>query len=190
MNLIMDFTKKLGNCFFALFFLPFLLHSKNHNSISEAQPPYIKEVNEVVEIFKKSVMREFDIKYEGGGGSMPNDVIRITIHFASNECPDIDRARFLEIRLIEKFLEIINSHEGIRPYLRQYPFPVNGADIALSFAPRGKNKKPDSIKFIYQVRGRIFYATEDSLDKKCDAYTEKYETALEIVKSSSDSNYY
>ena len=49
---------------------------------------------------------------------MPYDVQKIRVNFVCHHQVIIEEARELEIRSTERFVEIINTHESIKSYLR------------------------------------------------------------------------
>ena len=52
------------------------------------------------------------------------DIQEIDVNFLYCHQVSIEEARELEIRATERFVEIINAHEAIRPYLRDYTWDI------------------------------------------------------------------
>lgn len=160
----------------------FSVAMSNLFSYESESPIYLHYVNEITRDFCRIAQREFGMKCQGSGGSMPSDVERITISLKLNRQVQLDEARKLEVLLTERLKNLINTNEKIQPYLRHFPFPAEGADVSISF----NHENRDDISYIFHANGTIFYFTEDeNRNKNEENFKEKYETALEIVKSSS-----
>ena len=72
----------------------------------------------------------------------------------------LKQARELEIKLTERFAQIINAHEKIRPFLREYPFPAGRVSVMISFKfqkRRRKSFKDDEVFHVFQAKNQIFY---------------------------------
>ena len=83
-----------------------------------------RSVNEVVDVLEKEMKEQFGLRCTGQGGSMPYDIQEISVRFVCRQQVTVEEARELEIRVTERFVEIINSHEAIRPFLRDYPWII------------------------------------------------------------------
>jgi antitoxin component YwqK of YwqJK toxin-antitoxin module len=143
-----------------------------------------KYVNEVTREFKKLVKREFGLSSCGSGASMPFDVEKICVHFAVPKRGTVEEARELMVKLKERFLGVINAHEKIRPYLREYPCTINRADINLRFCDeKGREYTDKSVGYvIVGSDNNIHYCYSDQKkDSWEDLYKEPYEKAAEIV---------
>jgi hypothetical protein len=78
----------------------------------------------------------------------------------------IELGREKVIFLTEKFLEAINNHEGIRPYLREYPFPISRVSTGLAFCQPNNHPYVDgSVTDADYARGNIFYWGQDLNEK-------------------------
>jgi len=145
---------------------------------------YVGYSNEVTNNFIKEVNKEFGFRCVATGGSMPYDVQGIDVGFIAYRKATIEEARELEVMLIEKFLRIINSHEKIRPYLREFPFQASQADISIDFY--NKNNEPEtvnSISHVSQVKNKIYYDIYDPKTFSSEEVAEEsYEDALKIVQ--------
>src|SRR5271163_1992438 len=93
------------------------LHSKEHYL-----PDYEEYVNEIVNDFVKDMGKKYKLHCYGSGGSMPNDVEKIDVLFISYCKSTVDDARRMEVNAVQELLRRINTHEKIKPYLREYPF--------------------------------------------------------------------
>jgi len=179
----MDLLKKLGKIIFAFFVISTLFGFKMQDSKPIKSIDYVVFVKEVTNSFIKQIEKEYGFRCCGSGGSMPFDIMSITIKLISHKIVTMDEARELEVNLIEKFLKIINSHEKIRPYLREYPFPASRADIMISFRNKNNRRQPEGISLIFQARNQIFYEVNDSkTDRLVNVGEESYDEALKIVQ--------
>lgn len=155
-------------------------------------PEYTQFVAEVTSTFLKEVYKEYGFRCGASGGCMPYDVEEISVKLLANQKATVEQARELEVRLTERFLQIINAHEKIRPFLREYPFPSGRVDVGISF--RGKKKLPSNtdkdVLFVFQARNRIYYQAEnpDNPYVYKDIKDEPYEEALKIVQNNSAKN--
>ena len=95
--------------------------------------PAPKYVREVTNTFIKIAKKEFGLRCGATGGAMPFDVESICVFLNTNQKGTIEEGRELFVKLKEKFVEVINNHEKLRPFLREYPFTPARAEILLSF---------------------------------------------------------
>ena len=143
--------------------LIFILAGFPMENISSHPTDYETFADQVTNDFVKIAKKEFHLECMGTGGSMPNDIETFSISFIAYRKATIDQARKLEIQLIEKFIEIINSHKDIRPYLRDYPFPVHRACVSVSFyTKKNQFQNGNSICLINQARNKLFYSILES----------------------------
>ncbi len=155
------------------------LNAQEHES-----PEYVYYVNEIFRSFSKQVKQEFGLDCQSTGGSMPYDVQEISMSFDSDLIATLQEARELEVKITEKFIKVINAHEKIRPFLREFPFPPNRATIMIAFQRPKKINSNNHVELVFQVKNRIFYESK----KTSPPYTyeiikeEPYEEALKIVQ--------
>ena len=115
---------------------------------------------------------------------MPYDVEAIEVSFGANRNATVEEARQLEVEITKKFIDVINSHEKIRPFLREYPFPASRTDVMINFYKVKKNKSvDDNVELVFHVRDKLFYKTEDPDNEYLyrTIKEEPYEEALKIV---------
>jgi hypothetical protein len=150
-------------------------------------PIYTQYVAEVTSTFLKEIYKEYGFRSGGSGGSMPYDVEEIEVSFDSNQSATVEQARELEIKLTERFVQIINGHEKIRPFLREYPFPSSRVRVDISFTIPSKTKLPidNSVLLVFQAKNRIFYRAinPDNQYVLKPIMDEPYEEALKIVQN-------
>jgi hypothetical protein len=162
-----------------------LVNAKEYES-----PMYTQYAVEIIRSFSKQIKKEYGFKCIGSGGSMPHDVQEISVKFIVYQNATVEQARELEVKLTEKFVQIINGHEKIRPFLREYPFPASRACVSISFKKPKKAAplltKNQTIIYVFQANGRLYCQAENPLNPYVykDIKDEPYEEALKIVEKS------
>ena len=153
--------------------------------IDDESPVYTYYVAEITRAFSKQIKKEFGLECIGNGGSMPYDVEEISIKFGARQRATVEQARELEVKITERFVQIINAHEKIRPFLRETPFPSYRAKVGISFYQRNNAPYMDgSVAYVSQIKGRIYYSAKDLGNPVLkDLKDEPYEEALKIVQS-------
>jgi hypothetical protein len=121
-----------------------------------------------------------------GGGATEEGIWLFSIHFDYYHEPMlIDQARRLIVSCAEEFLELINSSEEIRPYLKNYPSTAKNIEIAIFFKSVERKKIYDPYMAVVSTNeGTITYRTEEEgnrFDYKLEV-DESYEEALNILK--------
>jgi hypothetical protein len=163
------------------FFILLILSPKIYSNSEDI--PYDQYANEIIKEFVTEMRKEFGLKCLGSGGSMPNDVESIEIMLVSYEKASEEKARELEIKATERLTAMVNAHEKIRPFLREYPFPPQRAEVMISFID--KNMKPfssDSVALIFQAKGNLNYRAYNPKTKQYTVlFNESYEEAKKIV---------
>ena len=144
-----------------------------------------RSVNEVIDIFKKEMNKKFGLMCIGRGGSMPYDIQEIGVDFIIHQQTTIEEARELEIRSTERFVEIINAHEAIRPYLRDYPWDHSRAQVMISFQQVNGEDYLEGVRLILQARNNIYYYGPKKFPKEVGVTIkeEPYLEAKKIVES-------
>ncbi len=131
---------------------------------------YFVYVKEIVNSFVAEIEDKHGLKCVGSGGAMPCDVEKIEVLFNSKNKVNIEQARFIEIDCIEKLLGRINSHEKIRPFLREYPFKADRVNISLSFSDENNRSFLDgSIVHVFLAKKTIYYNAAEL--RKCLFYS-------------------
>ncbi len=169
-----------------LFIFTFFLFGCYRNNKTDPTPDYEIYVNEIVNSFATEMQEEFGLICNGSGGKIPYSVEEISTGFIAYQPSTIDEARKLEVALTEKFLDKINSHEKIRPFLKEYPFKADRAEVEVSFRKSDATPYTDgSITYVFQVDNKICYCIRNEQDAKIILLQEEpYNEALKIVKES------
>jgi hypothetical protein len=173
----------LVSFFVACFFLFAACTAKEKK---EKAVDYEVYVDQVIHQFSKEMKKEYGFRCIGDGGRMPHDVEGISVDFMSYQMVSIDEARKLEVFAIETLLRIINTHEKIRPFLREFPFKATRTRVSISFHQKDNTYFTNgSVAFVFQAKDKIYYdKTEAHSQDLVDLYEEPYETALKIVNES------
>jgi hypothetical protein len=148
-------------------------------------PIYTRYVAEVTSAFLKEMYKEYGFECGASGGSMPYDVEEILVKLVAYRSATIEQARELEVKATERFAQIINAHEKIRPFLRECPFPPGRARVSISFRKRAKHPTDNDVEFVCHAKNKLFYLAYDPDHPYVgkDIKNEPYEEALKIVQS-------
>ena len=144
-----------------------------------------RSVGEVVDLLEKEMKEQYGLLCIGQGGGMPYDIEEIEVDFVYHHQVTIEEARELEIKSTERFVQIINNHEAIRPYLKNYPWDFHRAQVMISFRDNYGIDYPAGIRLILQARDNIVYfGPKKSLSDIEPIKREPYAEAKQIVNSS------
>ncbi len=129
----------------------------------ESRPPeYLKYIDEIVKGFAEDMEKKYELHCYGSGGSMSNDVEKIDVLFISYLKSTVADARKMEVNAVQELLQRINSHEKIKPYLREYPFGSDRIHVSISFRTKMDNYPLDgSIAQVSLIKNKIFYDTAE-----------------------------
>ena len=145
----------------------------------------VKYVDEITNDIKKIAKREYGAYCTGAGGSMPKDIQKISVDLDIKKRVTIEEAREIFVSLTERFKDLINDHEKIRPYLREYPLPYNKARICLAFCDRKGRMFEDGSPnlIVLDKHNQICYlGDKPHLRDSYDIFKEPYEEALKKVQ--------
>lgn len=142
-----------------------------------------KYVGEVTREFKKIGAKEFGLSPYATGASMPFDVERISVDFQICKKGSVEQSRDLIVKLTERFTQVINKHEKLRPYLREYPFKPNRINITIIYCDQFSRRNTDGsiCRASVGATNKIYYRTEKP-NKNSEIYLiEPYDDAVKIV---------
>ena len=133
----------------------------------EELPIYEHYVNEIVNSFCAEVEAEHKgLTCSGSGGSMPDNVRKISVDFYASFTASVEEARLLQVSCAKKLLNKINSHEKIKPYLVKYPFTPKEISISISFYDKnGKRPLDGSVARTLLAIDKIFYKKAEMVKK-------------------------
>ncbi len=156
-----------------------------HAKISDS-PSYLGYVKEITSSFAKETEKQFDLLCIGSGGGMPHNVEDISIAFIAYRKGTIKEAREIEVKATEKLLVEINANKKIQPFLIEYPFKANRAEVSVSFRQKDDScYKDGSVVHVFQTKNKVFYYAEDPLSgKRVLLLEEPYEEARKLVLGS------
>lgn len=116
-------------------------------------------------------------------GALGDCVARISLIYSlDGKLYSIDEARQLIVSCLDEITTEVNNDEKIRPYLKEYPFPMTRIRLEIIF-PKAKYGNPDAhgkLAEVTCIEGKILYKT----DLDCGSeilHEESYETAKEIL---------
>ena len=172
--------------FICLLFSTGILMAEEKDYSKEERAILNRSVSEVVNMFEKEMKEQFGLRCTGQGGSMPYDIQKIGVDFILHQQTTIEEARELEIRATERFVEIVNTHEAIRPYLRDYPWNHNRARVMIAFRDNNGDDYLEGVRLILQARETVFYFGPKKTPNEVGITIkeEPYAEAKQIVESS------
>ena len=146
-------------------------------------PIYCEYCSDISSVFIERAREKWGLLCEAIGGGYIDQVNHIILSFYKEDICTIEQARAIIVECNEEFVELINSHEPIRPYLSHYPYTKTGAKLSFSFVrPSETSKKAVDHAFI--CREVIDYAYYDFEEKKLmDMHEETYREAKKIVEN-------
>ncbi len=143
-------------------------------------------VLEICSDFDMWALKKYNLKRYSIGGTMIKDIERLISRYILVGKMTIDEARGMFIDCNEKLTQMVNEHEKIRPYLRDYPFSRTRVDITIKFCDKhGVENSDGSVsRASFGIDDKIFYRSQRSLDSKNEIILkEPYAEALKIVRS-------
>ncbi len=156
------------------------------NAQKDETEDYELYANQIVCSLAKEMKNEFDLLCIGEGGSMPHDVREMSVKFIAYKRASIEQARELMVKVTERFIDTINAHSKIRPFLREYPVQPFRAEVSISFKKKNNHSYTDgSVAYVLQVRDKICYNKRDPSNPVglVTLLEELYKEALRIVQS-------
>lgn len=146
---------------------------------------YEKLVDQVTSRFVKEMAREKKMRLFGYGGSMMDDVEKITLEFTTQQRLTIDQARMLFIEVANKYIAAINQCVELRPYLHNYPFTVDNLQMGIEFEDQTKHfVGNDHVAFMHYLpcKRKLFYNFYNTQENRLYKVREEtYEEVLELV---------
>ena len=141
-----------------LIYIFVLIVGLNMSAKETKSPDYLKYVGEIVDDFVNDMEKKYELHCYGSGGSMPTDVEKIDVLFISYQKSTVNDARKMEVNAVQELLRRINTHEKIRPHLREYPFGSDRVHVSISFRTETDNYPLDgSIAHVSIGKNNIFY---------------------------------
>jgi hypothetical protein len=155
--------------------------------IREPESIHVQLAYKLLFSFSKEVKQTDNLFLFGEGGSMMGDIQSFELYFDSPLIPNIEQARELMIRCIDKFYNLLEQMPEIHPYLHEDPFPIKNFNISIHFIYSAQCTSPSAIDRVSLVKGRICFSEYDQTKK--DSITilrESYEEALQKLTNDSE----
>ena len=94
----------------------------------------------------------------GEGSTRLENAYKINIDYWVNRQVDIDEARRIYFRALDRAVELLNESEGIRPYLTYYPANETNVHMMVAFSKSpGVRPDPGYVALVNIAKGRVFY---------------------------------
>ena len=126
--------------------------------------PYGDACDKIIKTFAKVARDEYRLRLWGQGGGCQDGVNTLFFHFVSDELVDVNQARRLYLRTLDRLLGLINSDESLRPFLKHYPFTNRDIDLSISFFVNGilnNEPEPPNIVYVSGANNLIIYSLKD-----------------------------
>ena len=158
---------------------------------------YIGYVNEIRQAFAKEMIKELDLVPAGHSGMMHEKVEELGIEFNANRRATVEEARALQLFVMEKFVQAINGHEKIQPFLEERPFTYKRIMITIEFQGPNGSYADGSVDRIYNIpdfavienRNNLFYYSDDPFTWQSNSFLqEPYEEAVKLAKATPPQN--
>ncbi len=176
-----------------------LLHADYKEGVLQKNPPpppakrvkleqsiALKSVNEIYTNCAKWAHAKYKLQPYNVGASMVDDVEEVTVEFTFIGKVTIDQAREMFIECNEKLTQMVNEHEKIRPYLRDFPFSKKRIKIIIQFCDKNGVINTDgstALVFIGKDDNVLYRSDAPYSQHFSDLFREPYEEALKIVRS-------
>lgn len=126
----------ISNLFFFLYADDLSEEEQGQRKLLEADTAYEQYylyVREIMNSFADSMAKELKLEWVGEGGMMHKEVEELQMKFKAKRRASIEEARALEVYLVNRFIQTINSHQKIQPFLKVRPFTFRHVSISVSF---------------------------------------------------------
>jgi len=154
---------------------------------------YISYVNEIREAFAAQILNDQHLICVGDSGKMHEKVEEMGLQFKANRRATVEEARALQLHVMNKLVEAVNTHPKLQPFLAERPFTHKHVTISISFED-SNGSHADGIAWIHNIpdsagavenRNKLFYYTLDPYTGKLtDLFDEPYDKAFELVQAS------
>ena len=145
-----------------------------------------KEARRVMATFIVKAQKEHGLFLTSSGGALMEDVKAIFLSFGLEKRVKVEEARELYVKIAKELLAEINADEGVRPYLRKYPFDMNDIKLGLSFYDGYPNEVPkEYVAYVFYVKGILYYSKKDPKELGLsDLAEESFSEAVRKVEAS------
>jgi hypothetical protein len=142
--------------------LSFVFGISQMNAAEKASPC----LTQIVDEFTKIIRYDYGLVLVEDKSECSKDVEKISLFFKFYDELSVQEARKLELIVVEELVKTVNSNEKIKPFLKEYPFRTDQAEISISFPQPHNTRFSDlSVSDIYKIKDRLYYAQRDPLTK-------------------------
>ena len=169
-----------------LFILLFTLCSMHALQGDTIRKDYCFMSGEAKRQAQNEISKKFGLTVVGAGGGAITVVRLVDLDFETDAPITIPEARKLLISCSDILLKHLNGYRPLRPFLFEYPFPIQRINLAISVSREGKMKLPKDAPTIFSLyEGKIKYRRPpDNYDKPAPPgviHSETYAEALQIL---------
>jgi len=137
---------------------------------------------------ENEISQKFGLRAMGSGGGAITVIRNVGLDFETDNPISIAEGRRLLIACSEILLKNLNGYRPLRPFLFEYPFPMDRISIAIFVSHEGTKKLPKNAPTIFSLSGSEleYDRPADNYDKPAslDAiHSETYQEALQIIAS-------
>lgn len=153
---------------------------------------YIDYVNEIGFYFANWMEDTLKLNGEGTLHILHGKVERLGMKFNTPRRATIEEARELELLVINKFVELINVHEEIQPFLVETPFTYKHVQIFIGFERHNRRYADGTVSHVFntptslsdQQNSIVYYAEDPFTYKSIELLEEPYAEAVGLQANS------
>jgi hypothetical protein len=147
-------------------------------------------VYQIQQSFANWMKKELNLNWMGRGGVKHEKIEGFRLNFEANRRATVEEARAITLLAVHKFADMINAHEKIRPYLLEYPFPLERIIILTRFLGTLGPKGDGSVFSAFHLgsSGEMSILSYDSYDSfKGNSFNFLEESHTEAIKLNNES---
>jgi hypothetical protein len=139
-------------------------------------------VNRALKKAATEIQSRYGLTPCGFGGGSNEGVWMLALSFDYYHEANEEEARKLLLSAIDHFLKVINTEEGVRPFLKRYPFKPDNLEVRIFFyKPDGSILSPGKLTVLSFYDGALHYRANDEKDVLLKTRkTETYEEAMNL----------
>jgi len=152
-----------------------------------ARNEYLDYISDIRASFADQMRKELNLRCYGWGGQMRRTIKTLTMQFYADRRATIEEARALQLLVMEKFVDAINAHEKLRPFLKVQPFTHKQIAVTIKFRGVNGNYDDGSLYFISNTSNDanpphqnqiLYYARDPFTCDIVDLFKESYDDAV------------
>jgi len=138
--------------------------------------------NNVTAQVAKDLSKRYGLKAAGFGGSIHEDVEKMSLSFFCYREMRVDEYRKLIVECAEYYLKEINSNENLKPHLHNFPFDANNIHLAIFVFSKNRNRLDvGQLSCVSVINGKVGYSIRDTEYTVKRIQEETFEAAVRIV---------